>query len=101
MPRQNRVDPFGNLHAKPERGALMGNRGCLHDDCGSLGRPGCRRKAKAYAGVWLYRLAGTFGPSFLGEAMARCGSQFAPHRFRLREGPSFRIDQIWEPSVLA
>jgi hypothetical protein len=51
MPRQNRVDPFGNLQATPERRALMGNRGCLHDDCGSLGRPGCRRKAKAYAGV--------------------------------------------------
>jgi hypothetical protein len=26
-PLQNRVDPFGDLHATPHRGALMGNRG--------------------------------------------------------------------------
>ena len=31
MPRQNRVDPFGRIVATPERGTLMGNRGCLHD----------------------------------------------------------------------
>ena len=30
MPRQNRVDPIGSLQAVPERGALMGNRGILH-----------------------------------------------------------------------
>jgi hypothetical protein len=29
---QNRVDPWGKLHAVPNRGALMGNRGILHDD---------------------------------------------------------------------
>jgi hypothetical protein len=28
---QNRVDPFGQLHAVPHQGALMGNRGILHD----------------------------------------------------------------------
>ena len=32
MPRQNRVDPFGQIVATPVRGTLMGNRGCLHDD---------------------------------------------------------------------
>jgi hypothetical protein len=32
MPLQNRVDPFGRLHAVPARGTLMGNRGILHDD---------------------------------------------------------------------
>jgi hypothetical protein len=31
MPYQNRVDPFGRIVAVPERGTLMGNRGCLHD----------------------------------------------------------------------
>lgn len=31
MPLQNRVDPFGRIVATPSRGALMGNRGCLHD----------------------------------------------------------------------
>lgn len=44
MPRQNRVDPFGNLHATPERGTLMGNRGCLHDDSGVI-RKAFARKA--------------------------------------------------------
>ena len=32
MPLQNRVTPFGDLVAAPERGMLMGNRGVLHDD---------------------------------------------------------------------
>lgn len=32
MPRQNRVTPWGTIIATPERGTLMGNRGCLHDD---------------------------------------------------------------------
>ena len=31
MPLQNRVDPFGQLHVDPARGAFMGNRGgCFH-----------------------------------------------------------------------
>ncbi len=38
MPRQNRVTPSGELVAVPERGALMGNRGCLHDDGGTIVR---------------------------------------------------------------
>jgi len=33
MPLQNRVDPFGLIHAVPERGLLMGNRGgCFHTE---------------------------------------------------------------------
>jgi len=32
MPLQNRVDPYGKLHAIEARGAWMGNRGILHDD---------------------------------------------------------------------
>jgi hypothetical protein len=32
MPLQNRVDPYGRLHAVGARGALMGNRGVLHDE---------------------------------------------------------------------
>ena len=38
MPRQNRVTPFGAIVATPERGTLMGNRGCLHDDQGHIKR---------------------------------------------------------------
>lgn len=32
MPRRNRVDPFGDLHADPSRGLFTGNRGCVVDD---------------------------------------------------------------------
>jgi hypothetical protein len=38
MPLQNRVTPFGEIVAVPERGTLMGNRGILHDDDGCLVR---------------------------------------------------------------
>ena len=37
MPLQNRVTPFGEIVQAPWRGALTGNRGCLHDDQGRLG----------------------------------------------------------------
>jgi hypothetical protein len=39
VPRQNRVTPTGEIVAAPERGALMGNRGVLHDDAGQIVRP--------------------------------------------------------------
>ncbi|MFC4946887.1 hypothetical protein [Pseudonocardia sp. GCM10023141] len=32
MPRRNRVDPSGDLHAVAQRGLFTGNRGCLVDD---------------------------------------------------------------------
>jgi hypothetical protein len=32
VPLQNRVNPNGEICLSPERGSLMGNRGCLHDD---------------------------------------------------------------------
>jgi len=38
MPRQNRVTPFGDLTAVPERGTFMGNRGILHDERGRIRR---------------------------------------------------------------
>ena len=34
MPHRNRVTPYGEIVAIPERGALMGNRGVLHGDDG-------------------------------------------------------------------
>lgn len=37
-PRRNRVTPLGTIVATPERGLLMGNRGCLHDDHGRIVR---------------------------------------------------------------
>ncbi|MET0145028.1 MAG: hypothetical protein ABW328_09620 [Ilumatobacteraceae bacterium] len=38
MTRRNRVDPWGDLHAVPERGLLTGNRGCLVDGAGTIVR---------------------------------------------------------------
>jgi hypothetical protein len=38
MPRQNRVTPFGDVVATPERGTVMGNRGVLHDAAGRIRR---------------------------------------------------------------
>ncbi len=32
MPRRNRVDPWGDLHAVSARGLFTGNRGCVVDD---------------------------------------------------------------------
>jgi hypothetical protein len=39
VPRQNRVTPLGEVVAMPDRGLLMGNRGCLHDAQGRIRRP--------------------------------------------------------------
>ncbi|MGX4641588.1 hypothetical protein [Massilia sp. SYSU DXS3249] len=33
------MDPFGQLHAVPDRGTLMGNRGILHDELQAVRRP--------------------------------------------------------------
>jgi len=45
LPRQNRVTPFGDLIATPERGTLMGNRGgCLHDTTQRIVRPFASRR---------------------------------------------------------
>lgn len=39
MSRQNRVNPFGEIHAAPNLGMYMGNRGELHDYNGMIIRP--------------------------------------------------------------
>jgi hypothetical protein len=38
MPHRNRVDPFGEIVATPHRGTLMGNRGVIHADDGTIVR---------------------------------------------------------------
>src|SRR5207248_6900050 len=38
MPLQNRVTPLGELVAATGRGLVYGNRGCLHDERGSIRR---------------------------------------------------------------
>lgn len=42
MPLQNRVTPFSQIVAMPERGLFMGNRGVLHDDDGRVRGAGWR-----------------------------------------------------------
>lgn len=32
MPYQNKVDPWGNIHAVKSRGMFLGNRGVLHNE---------------------------------------------------------------------
>ena len=39
MPLQNRVDPYGQLHAVDARGAWMGNRGVLHNSAREIVSP--------------------------------------------------------------
>lgn len=43
MPRQNRVNPFGELIVTPARGTRMGNRGCLHDANGQIKKVSARK----------------------------------------------------------
>lgn len=45
MPLQNRVTPYGEIIATPEKGMFMGNRGCLHDADRRLVRTRESRKA--------------------------------------------------------
>ena len=45
MALQNRVTPFGDLVATPERGTMMGNRGILHGEDRRLGRRRWAHKA--------------------------------------------------------
>ena len=45
MAFQNRVTPFGDMIATPERGLMMGNRGILHDKNRKLGRRRWAHKA--------------------------------------------------------
>lgn len=57
MPLQNRVLPTGEIVAAPWRGALMGNRGCLHDAELTLGRARWRHRnwvccVTAFRGRW-------------------------------------------------
>lgn len=44
MPLQTRVTPFGELVAESWRGQFMGNRGCLHDAQGRIGRARWRHR---------------------------------------------------------
>ncbi len=65
MALQNRVDPYGRLHAVGARGTLMGNRGVLHDP------------AKQIVAAWRSRRWITCVLSFKGKRR----EVFAPRRY--------------------
>jgi hypothetical protein len=44
MPLRNRVTPFGDVIAAPERGLVYGNRGCLHNKAGDIVRRAATRR---------------------------------------------------------
>ena len=76
MPRQNRVDPFGSLVVALQRGALMGNRGCLHDSEGTIRRAFARKAWVTCRIEWKSIQRAVFSPGcyselfFLDEATA-------------------------------
>jgi len=100
MPRQNRVTPFGEIIATPERGTFMGNRGCITDGQGRL-RP------RRWAGqAWIICMTEYKGQRlelwgeglntqlfFLDEATALA----AGHRpcFRCRDADARRFRDAW------
>jgi hypothetical protein len=65
VPLQNRVDPYGDLHAVEARGALMGNRGVLHNP------------AKQIVAAWRLRRWIACTLAFKG----RHRQVFSPHRY--------------------
>jgi hypothetical protein len=76
VPRRNRVDPWGDLHAVGARGLLTGNRGCLVDDTGAVVRHHrsrlwitCRTSYRGWR--WPLAEAGRWTPIFfLDDAVA-------------------------------
>ncbi|MEO1329622.1 MAG: hypothetical protein AAFW46_08170 [Pseudomonadota bacterium] len=104
MPLQNRVDPFGEISARPERGTLMGNRGGrLHDADKRLGRR--RWVSKSWIACQLCfkgRAREVMGPSytelfFLDEATALA----AGHRpcFECRRADAIAFAEAWAASA--
>ena len=97
MPHQNRVDPFGNLFATPERGALMGNRGCLHDDAGLIRKAFARKAWVTCRLSWksIHREVFTLGKYselfFLDEATAFAAGHRPCNDCRSKEFSAFKM----------
>jgi hypothetical protein len=84
MPRQNRVTPFGEIVAVPERGSMMGIRGILHDDSAEHD-PNARIRRRWAGRAWICCLL---------EFRGRRGRIMAPHHYT----QLFFLD---EPTALA
>lgn len=98
-PRCNRVDPLGALHAVPDRGGLMGNRGCLHDAGGGILRGWAGRRWIACRLVFRDRRRAVMAPGrytelfFLDEATAYAAGHRPCAECRRAEWDAFRA--LW------
>ena len=99
MTRRNRVTPFGELVAVPDRGTLMGNRGVLHDDDGVIVRFSQVRRWICCLTAFKGRTRPLMAPGsytelfFLDEATALA----AGHRpcFECRRADAARFREAW------
>lgn len=98
-PRRNRVDPLGALWAVPERGGLMGNRGCLHDPGGRIVRGWAGRRWIACRLAFRGRRRAVMAPGrytelfFLDEATAYAAGHRPCAECRWAEWAAFRA--LW------
>jgi hypothetical protein len=103
MPLCNRVTPYGDIAALPGRGAMMGNRGILHDDDRQIVRSFAVRRWIACRLEFRGRHRRVMTPHrytelfFLDEAVALS----AGHRpcAECRRGDYDRFRALWEASV--
>lgn len=98
-PRCNCVDPLGALHAVPDRGGLMGNRGCLHDAGGRIVRGWAGRRWIACRLAFRGRRRAVIAPGrytelfFLDEATAYAAGHRPCAECRRAEWAAFRA--LW------
>ena len=85
MPRRNRVDPFGDLHAVPQRMMFTGNRGSLVDDSRTA-HPPSQRLVVDHLPDRVPRLEPSIGPAapvdpaVLSRRRSRLGGRASPVR---------------------
>lgn len=103
MPLQNRIDPFGAVHAVPDRGLLMGNRGgCFHRDDQTLkDRHWASRRWIICVLSFKDRKRKLMQPGlytelfFLDEATALAGGHRPCFECRRAEASAFKAGLVW------
>ncbi|AYG61453.1 hypothetical protein CCGE525_13395 [Rhizobium jaguaris] len=99
--RRNRVNPFGEFEAVPSHGTLMGNRGDLHNNDGSIGR---KWKLKRWISCILHsptghRVAfdtpGRYTPLFFADEVTALAAGHRPCA-ECRRGEYDRFRQGWQ-----
>jgi hypothetical protein len=105
VPLQNRVTPFSEIVAVPERGALMGNRGVLHDDGRRIVRFSQGRRWIACLTDFRGRRRAPMTPGrytelfFLDEATALAAGHRPCHE--CRRADSLRFREAWARAAAA